>query len=90
MRKNKIKIRAILLVALSVILIECNTFSFAYSEGTDANITENSINATNTNNTLDSQNASNTLGVTVLLGLLCAGGYFGFKKLKEKEKNKRH
>lgn len=53
----------------------------------DANtdITDNSINTTNTSNTLDSQNASNTLGGTVLLGLLGAGGYFGYKKLKEKE-----
>ena len=53
----------------------------------DANtdITDNSINTTNTTNTLGSQNASNTLGGTVLLGLLGAGGYFGYKKLKEKE-----
>ena len=51
----------------------------------NTDITDNSINTTNTTNTLDSQNASNTLGGTVLLGLLGAGGYFGYKKLKEKE-----
>ena len=37
MKKNKIKIGAILLIALSVILIGCNTFSFAHSGRTDAN-----------------------------------------------------